>query len=114
MQATELVAGNQFVAADAGRWSVERADTARETAWLTGWLKFENEPLGQVVAELARYSETKIVLDDEGLAAMPMSGRFKAGDLESFLQAVRVYDIAPVAAPRDGMVRLALLEKEKN
>ncbi|HEX6860708.1 MAG TPA: FecR domain-containing protein [Caulobacteraceae bacterium] len=110
VETTEMVAGSQFTATNAGRWSVERADTATETAWLTGWLKFENQPLGEVVAELARYSDARIVLEDEQLAAMPVSGRFKAGDLDAFLDAVRVYDIAPIAPPRDGVVKLALKE----
>ena len=114
IQATEMVAGSQLVASDAGRWTVERADTERETAWLTGWLKFENEPLGQVVVELARYSDTKIMLEDPALAAMPVSGRFKAGDLDAFLKAVKIYDIEPVAAPRDGVVRLAMAGDEKS
>jgi transmembrane sensor len=113
VQTTEMVAGNQFVAADTGRWSVEPTDTERETAWLTGWLTFENEPLGQVVGELARYSDAKILLEDPALAAMPVSGRFKAGDLDAFLKAVKIYDIEPVAAPRDGVVRLAMRGDEK-
>ena len=114
VQTTEMVAGSQFTSTDEGRWSVARADTATETAWLSGWLKFDNRPLGEVVAELARYSDEKIVLDDPKLASMPISGRFKAGDLDAFLKAVKIYDIAPVAPPRDGIVRLALEDHEKS
>ena len=114
VQTTEMLAGTQLVAGDGGRLSVEPTDTARETAWLTGWLKFENEPLGQVVGELTRYSDTKILLEDPALAAMPVSGRFKAGDLDAFLKAVKIYDVEPVAAPRDGVVRLAMKENEKS
>jgi transmembrane sensor len=109
-----MVAGSQFTATDGARWSVARADTARETAWLTGWLKFDGQPLGEVVGELARYSDTRIVLEDPKLASMPVSGRFKAGDLDAFLAAVKVYDVEPVAAPRDGVVRLAMREREKS
>ncbi|MGE5501772.1 MAG: FecR family protein [Ignavibacteriales bacterium] len=114
VQTTEMIAGSQFTSTDEGRWSVERADTATETAWLSGWLKFDNRPLGEVVAELARYSDQKIVLDDPRLASMPISGRFKAGDLDGFLTAVKIYDIAPVAPPRDGVVRLALEDHERS
>jgi transmembrane sensor len=114
VETTELVAGSQFTATDAGRWSVARADTATETAWLTGWLKFDNRPLSEVVAEIARYSDEKIVLEDPQLAAMPISGRFKAGDLDGFLKAVKIYDIAPVAPPRDGVVKLALEDHQKD
>jgi len=114
VETTEMVAGSQFTATDEGRWSVARADTATETSWMTGWLKFDNRPLSEVVAELARYSDEKIVLDDPELAAMPISGRFKAGDLDGFLKAVKIYDIAPIAPPRDGVVRLALEDHEKS
>lgn len=114
VQKTEMVAGSQLVAGEGGRLSVEPTDTQREIAWTTGWLKFENERLGDVVGELARYSDTKILLEDPALAALPVSGRFKADDLDAFLNAVRIYDIEPVAAPRDGVVRLAMAEAEKN
>jgi transmembrane sensor len=109
-----MLAGSQFTSTDEGRWSVARADTAAETSWMTGWLKFDHRPLSEVVAELARYSDEKIVLDDPQLAAMPISGRFKAGDLDAFLKAVKIYNIAPVAPPRDGVVRLALEDHEKS
>jgi transmembrane sensor len=114
VQATEMVAGTQFTAAGDNLWSVARADTALEPAWLSGWLKFENEPLGQVVAELARYSDTKIVLADQQLASMPVSGRFKADDLDAFLKAVKVYDIEPAAPTLDGVVRLGMAADEKS
>ena len=91
-----------------------RADTELETAWLSGWLKFENEPLGQVVAELARYSDTRIELADPQLASMPVSGRFRANDLPAFLMAVKVYDIGPAAPLRDGVVTLELAANEKS
>ena len=114
VQTTEMVAGTQFTAAGDNRWSVARADTELETAWLSGWLKFENEPLGQVVAELARYSDTRIELADPQLASMPVSGRFRANDLPAFLMAVKVYDIEPTAPLRDGVVTLELSANEKS
>ncbi|HEX6860048.1 MAG TPA: FecR domain-containing protein [Caulobacteraceae bacterium] len=104
VQDVELVAGNQFTALDDSRWSVGRADTARETTWLTGWLTFQNEPLGQVVREFARYSDRQIVLDP-ALANRPITGRFKAGDVDAFVQALAEYDVARLETDRD-VVRL--------
>ena len=101
VQDVELVAGNQFTALDDSRWSVSRADTARETTWLTGWLKFQNEPLGQVVEEFNRYSDRRIVIEDPKLADRKITGRFKAGDVDAFVKALAEYDIARLESDRD-------------
>jgi transmembrane sensor len=105
VQDVELVAGNQFAAIDDTRWSVSRADTAKETTWLTGWLTFQNEPLGEVVEEFARYSDRQIVIADPALAQRPITGRFKAGDVDAFVRALAEYDIARLESDRE-VVRL--------
>ncbi|MGE5566499.1 MAG: FecR family protein [Parcubacteria group bacterium] len=105
VQDVELVAGNQFTALDDSRWTVSRADTARETTWLTGWLKFQDEPLGQVVEEFNRYSDRRIVIEDPKLADRKITGRFKAGDVDAFVRALAEYDIARLESDRD-VVRL--------
>ena len=106
VQSTEIVAGSQFAATDETHWSVGRADTAKETTWLTGWLKFEDEPLSQVVAEFGRYSDRRIEIGDAALAARPVTGRFKAGDVDAFVKALADYKIARVAADSPNGVRL--------
>jgi len=105
VQDVELVAGNQFTALDDTRWTVSRADTIKETTWLTGWLKFQNEPLGQVVEEFNRYSDRRIVIQDPKLAGRPITGRFKAGDVDAFVSALAEYNIARLESDRD-VVRL--------
>jgi len=105
VQDVELVAGNQFTALDDSRWTVSRADTAKETTWLTGWLKFQNESLGQVVEEFNRYSDRRIVIQDPRLADRKITGRFKAGDVDAFVKALAEYDIARLESDRD-VVRL--------
>jgi transmembrane sensor len=105
VQDVELVAGNQFTALDDSRWTVSRTDTAKETTWLTGWLKFQNEPLGQVVEEFNRYSDRRIVIQDPKLASRPITGRFKAGDVDAFVSALAEYNIARLESDRD-VVRL--------
>ena len=105
VQDVELVAGNQFTASDDTRWSVSRADTARETTWLTGWLTFQNQPLGEVVEEFSRYSDRKIIIADPKLASRPITGRFKAGDVDAFVRALAEYDIARLESDRE-VVRL--------
>jgi len=106
-QATELVPGTQFIAmADDERWSVRRADAETETAWVTGWLKFDRTPLREVVAELSRYSTRRIVLDDPSIGSLPISGRFKAGDMDAFVEGVAVYGITPISDANPAELRL--------
>lgn len=106
--ATEMVAGSQLVAAASGpAWSVAPVDTGKETSWLTGWLYFEDEPLGAVAAEFNRYSPRKVVVTDAALAATPVSGRFEAGDVEAFARALESYEIAKVEAATPSTIRLS-------
>ena len=95
IQMTELVPGTQFVVGEDDRWGVTQADPVQETAWVTGWLAFDREPLAAVLTELSRYSDRRLALADPSLADLPISGRFRAGDIDGFVQAVAVYDIAP-------------------
>lgn len=53
-------------------------DVARATGWRTGTLYFENDPLGDVVAELSRYTTLKIIVRGPSLAQMPIGGSFLA------------------------------------
>jgi transmembrane sensor len=98
VQATEMLAGSQLVAPDNSEWRLSRANTARETSWISGQIIFDNEPLGAVVAELNRYSDQKMVIDDPTLAARPISGAFKPGDIRGFARSLESYQYAYVAA----------------
>jgi transmembrane sensor len=53
-------------------------DVTRSTGWRTGTLYFENEPLGDVVAELGRYTTLKIVVQGTEIDRVPVGGTFQA------------------------------------
>lgn len=55
-------------------------------AWQTSRLVFEATPLADVLAQFNRHTPQRIVLRDPTLAALPVSGRFRAGNIESFLE----------------------------
>lgn len=57
-------------------------------AWHEGAVVFDGEPLSQAVAELNRYTDTRLVITDREVDAMRIGGRFKTGDVEGFLQAM--------------------------
>ena len=98
VQATEMLAGSELVAPGNAEWRLVRADTVRETSWVHGQIIFDNEPLGAVVAELNRYSDQKMIIDDPALAARPISGAFKPGDVQGFARSLQSYRYAYVSA----------------
>lgn len=106
VQATEMTAGSEFAATDYRHWNVTTTDTARETSWLRGQLIFERERLGDVVAEMNRYSTKKIVVLDEAAATTPITAAFKPGDIDGFVRAVRDYGFVDVISDEPGVVKL--------
>lgn len=95
-QATEMIAGTQLVEREGSKWDLARTDVRRETSWTTGQLVFYSAPLKQVVAELNRYSDKKIVIADETYADRPISGTFKAGDVDTFAHGLQTYRLARI------------------
>lgn len=92
----EMSAGSKFVAADAADWNIATVDTAKEASWLQGRLVFDGEPLSAVVDEMNRFSARKLRVSDPKVAATPVSGVFKTGQVDAFVAALRSYGLADV------------------
>lgn len=107
---TEMTAGSELVAPDAAAWRLSRADVSRETSWLHGEITFDDEPLGDIVAELNRYSTRKIIIDDEALAGVRLGGIYKPGDIEGFSRALRAYGVAEVREESEGELHVVALK----
>ncbi len=56
------------------------------TAWRTGRLIFDGEPLANVVAEFNRYNQVQLVLTDSRLSSELVSGVFDAGQPRSLVR----------------------------
>jgi transmembrane sensor len=69
---------------------VAQAQLHRELAWQDGRIAFEGQTLAQAAAEFARYSDTKIVIDDPGLAKEEIAGLFQANDPVGFAETIAV------------------------
>ncbi|HYG27677.1 MAG TPA: FecR domain-containing protein [Caulobacteraceae bacterium] len=110
VQSTEMVAGTQLQAADDAGWKLEEVDARREVAWTTGQLVFVRQPLGEVVEELNRYSKTPILIDDEKLAQIPITGTFAPGDNAGFAAAVVSYRMARITRQSPDGIHLAISE----
>jgi len=65
-----------------------RHQTAQTLAWLDGNVTYRRETLGNVVADLNRHSARPILLDDATLATLPVTGRWRTGDLDAWLDSV--------------------------
>ncbi len=104
---TTLKPGTKLVAEPQGAWQVANVDIARETSWVEGLLRFRDEPMGQVAAELNRYSRKKVVIEDPALAARPIQGAFAAGDVDEFVRAAEAYGLAEVASESSVEIVLA-------
>lgn len=102
--------GTQLVAPQEGGWQVANVDITRETSWVEGLLRFRDEPMGQVAAELNRYSRKKVIIDDPALAARPIQGAFAAGDVDEFVRAAEAYGLAEVASESSVEIVLAAPE----
>jgi transmembrane sensor len=61
------------------------------SAWSSGTLVFDNEPLPAVLERMNRYSERRLVAADAEAEAIRVSGAFKAGDVTTFLDALTAY-----------------------
>jgi transmembrane sensor len=103
---TEMTAGSKLVAVQDKGWVLRPVDTAKAESWMQGQLIFEDRPLGEVAAELNRYSDRKIVIADPSVAATPITGAFATGDVAAFVSAVRSYHLAAVTSQNGKEVSL--------
>ena len=87
--ATELLYANQSVATD-GNGLQRQAQTEASTvlAWRDGNIVAQAMPLGQLVAELARYHGARIIVSDASLAQTTVSGIFPIDQPEVILKAL--------------------------
>ncbi len=113
-QSTDLSAGSQLVALDDADWRLTRTDVARETSWLRGQLVFDDVALGDVVAELNRYSKRKIVIAEPGLEEVRLSGIYTPGNIKGFSEALWGAGVARVDSESDREVRIVALDKKSS
>ena len=78
----------------------------RRLSWRNGMLAFAGEPLSDVVADIARYTNITIEIEDAALRVLPVSGYFKAGEVEAMLDALELMGGVEVERVNAGLVRL--------
>lgn len=67
---------------------VSDADMGRKLAWRQGRLIYTGQPLGEVLADISRYSDIKIELADPALENLPVGGTFRTDQIEAIFAAL--------------------------
>lgn len=81
-------------------WTKRSVDLQAATGWERGRLVFHGAPLAEVLAEVNRYVDQPLRIDDPLLAGLPVSGNFIAGD--SHLVASALVQTLPISAEEQG------------
>jgi transmembrane sensor len=85
----ELTASQTAAYDGQGRWlQVDDFRVENLTAWRRRQLLFENRPLEDVLAEFARYHDTKLRLAAPGLGKLRVSGNFHLDELDQALDTI--------------------------
>lgn len=67
---------------------LQTIDVSRRLAWRDGMISFDGDTLAQAASQFARYSDTRIVIDDPAIAQRSVVGLYSAGNPEGFARAV--------------------------
>jgi transmembrane sensor len=90
----ELHAGERIVYRPIGLIrDVHPADALNAVKWRDGVLQLANEPLENVLDELTRYTDRRIVIRDPRIAKMPIGGALPTRDVREALR--RIQDLEP-------------------
>lgn len=65
--------------------SLDEEELDRKLSWRSGYLRFEGQPLAEVVDEIGRYTTVDIVIEDPSLQDLRIGGYFQTGDIETML-----------------------------
>jgi transmembrane sensor len=86
-ESTTLQPGQQFIRRGAVA-TIRTPGTAvdRAITWQSGLISFDEQPLAEAVEVMNRYSQEQIVIRDPGIAALKLSGQFRAGDSRRFAE----------------------------
>ena len=95
-----LKPGQELTLPDSGFAKLEDIDVALARSWEAGQLSFADEPLGQAVERMNRYSKVKFAVGDAAAANVAISGVFNSDDVNGFVSGVT--DVFPVRTVRRG------------
>jgi transmembrane sensor len=68
--------------------ALDSATISDQLAWKSPRLEFTGTPLSEAVGVINKFNEVKIVVDDPSLAALQVSGFFRADNTDTFLRLI--------------------------
>jgi transmembrane sensor len=96
-EAQRVAAGHQArIVPGTASTQLVAVDLDETLAWVQHEIVFEHRRLEDVTAEFNRYGKIPVVIEDEELRMLPVSGMFDAGDTESFVTFLRTLPSARV------------------
>lgn len=108
-EATAISAGQSAMFEESGE-RVDRIEPdalARKLSWRHGVLAFSGDSLEDVVADVNRYTDVVIEIDDATLRSLPVSGYFKIGEVDEMFEALEL--MAGLQAQRIGEKKVRLV-----
>jgi transmembrane sensor len=111
---TELSVGQAVAVMPIGISDVKPVSLIKTTAWLEGRLVFENERLQDAIAEVNRYSPVRLVVIDKELAELRLSGVFRTGRAENFVESLRTSFAVEAHNAPDGTLILQPVVRPKS
>lgn len=88
--AVRVPAGEMVAYTSQGLGQPRKADIEALTAWRKGELIADGLPLGAIAREINRYYSGRIVILDDDIRALPVSGSFDLADIDAFFEAIKL------------------------
>jgi transmembrane sensor len=94
----EFKKGEQIIVDDSGTWQHGAASVDRAVAWREGRLAYVNERLADVIEDVNRYSNRRLVIGDATLSDMRYTGTVFSDDVDEWLIGLqKVFEIRILA-----------------
>jgi transmembrane sensor len=100
-----MTAGQQLVASVQARPIISPTSLPVATAWEAGRLILNDEPLGEAVERVNRYTDKPLAVDP-AVADLRISGVFNAGDVNAFIDAITNYFPVQASTSPDNQIVL--------
>ena len=107
LRPVRVEAGEQAIAGDAGiEDAIRMEDAAATTSWQTGRLAFRLQPLRYVLEDVNRYTRKPIVLEDESIGALLITGTVTNGSVGGWIASLEQgFGLEAVEEPERILVR---------
>jgi transmembrane sensor len=100
-----MTVGQQLTVGQDSVPKIETASAPSISAWESGRIILNDEPLADAVARIDRYTDKPVAVDPS-VADIRVSGSFEAGDIQSFVDAVTSYFPVRVAVSTNNQLIL--------